>query len=147
MSSEAEIRALLDRRADANRAGDAATLVTLLAKDVVAYMLPSPLRFAGAAARDEAACRAWFDTWDGPVESVLADPDIRVDGDLAVVHGLCRMRGSKRVEGPIDLWFRTTLVLQRRAEGWRIVHEHASVPMAMDGSGRAVIDLTPENAS
>jgi ketosteroid isomerase-like protein len=32
----------------------------------------------------------------------------------------------------------------RRIDGaWKIVHEHASVPFAMDGSFRALVDLKP----
>jgi ketosteroid isomerase-like protein len=54
------------------------------------------------------------------------------------------MRGNKKGQGPVELWFRSTLVLQRGPAGWEIVHEHNSVPMKMDGSGAAALDLKPE---
>ena len=36
-----------------------------------------------------------------------------------------------------------TLALERRPEGWRIVHLHEFVPFHMDGSQRAALDLEP----
>jgi hypothetical protein len=44
----------------------------------------------------------------------------------------------------VALWFRATLAVRRIAGAWRIAHIHTSVPMAMDGSGRALADLTPD---
>lgn len=75
---------------------------------------------------------------------LLRDPQLLIDGDLAVVPGPTRRRGTKRGEGPVDLWSRRTVVLAGRDGSWRIVHEHGSVPMRMDGSGRAALDLTPD---
>jgi ketosteroid isomerase-like protein len=54
------------------------------------------------------------------------------------------MRGTKKgTDFPIDFWMRETLCLQRVAGGWRIVHEHTSVPFYMDGSLRPAFDLQP----
>lgn len=67
-----------------------------------------------------------------------------VDGDLAVAYGFSRLRGGDKIgEGPVELWFRTTLVFARSADGWLVAHEHDSVPMEMDGSGLASVHLTP----
>jgi PhnB protein len=39
---------------------------------------------------------------------------------------------------------RETLVLERREDGWKIVHEHTSVPFYMDATLRPAFDLQPE---
>lgn len=66
-----------------------------------------------------------------------------IDGDLAVAFGLSRMSGIKTDGTKVDSWSRRTIVLRRIGGSWKIIHEHASFPMAMDGSGRAVTDLLP----
>jgi PhnB protein len=53
------------------------------------------------------------------------------------------MQGTKTDGTAVDLWFRGTLVLRRTDGGWKIVHEHESVPFYMDGSFGAAIDLAP----
>jgi len=53
------------------------------------------------------------------------------------------MTGRKTDGNDVDLWYRTTACLRRTSDGWRIAHLHNSVPFAMDGSGRALLDLRP----
>jgi ketosteroid isomerase-like protein len=38
---------------------------------------------------------------------------------------------------------RATLCFVRKGGGWKIVHEHTSVPFHMDGSFQAALDLKP----
>ncbi|MBB4005341.1 YybH family protein [Aurantimonas endophytica] len=137
------IRDLIDARNDAVRAGDTARAMAAMAKDVVTFDLAPPLQLAGAPARDTAGMEEWLATWDGPVSVVMPEPTVVVEGDIAFAHGLSRMRGVKRGEGPIDLWYRSTLCLKRGPDGWSLLHEHHSVPMKMDGSGLAATDLHP----
>ena len=145
-SDEAAIRALIDARNAAVYAGDAERAVAPLSKGVVVYDLQPPLQFAGAAARDADGLAQWLATWDGPVSIELPNPAISIDGDLAFAHGLSRMQG-KTGYGAGELWYRSTLCLKRIAGTWSIVHEHNSVPMKMDGSGLAAVDLRPETGS
>lgn len=146
MDSNAEIDALkqmVDARGTALANANVEAVVEPLAQDAVVYDLQPPLAFVGAAARDADGLHTWLKTWESPPRVELRDPQILLDGDLAVVYGLSRMRGKKIEEGLVDLWFRTTLVCRRSRSGWTIVHEHNSVPMKMDGSGLAAIDLEP----
>ena len=138
-----EVVAVLRRQEQAVARGAAAGVVAAIAEDAVVYDLPPPLEYRGAAARHVEALDDWFATWDAGVTTELSEPTVLVEGDLAVVFGLSRMRGVKRGDGPVDSWNRRTVVLRRSGEGWRIVHEHGSYPMAMDGSGKAVTDLEP----
>jgi ketosteroid isomerase-like protein len=59
------------------------------------------------------------------------------------VHGLLWLAGTKRGGGRNGLWLRTTWALAREGGAWAVVHEHQSVPFAMDGSDRALLDLQP----
>lgn len=144
---EKAIRDLLARRDAAIAAGDAAGAVESIAPGAISYDLPTPLQFVHDRDGAVRGLTAWFDTWDGPVTSVLADPTVLVSGDLAVAYGLAHMTGDKKGQGPQDLWFRETVVLRRDGGTWRIVHAHASVPFHMDGSGRAATDLSPADAA
>ena len=147
MNTNADIEAikgLIAARETAIANADAEAAIEPLARDVVVYDLQPPLAFAGANARDAEELRAWLITWkeSGPrVE--FRESRILVDGDLGVAYGFSRMRGEKIEEGTIELWFRTTLVFKRFEQDWMIVHEHNSVPMKMDGSGLAAVDLKP----
>lgn len=143
MDDRDEILRVLKDQADAVARGDAADVVRHMAADVVSYDLPPPLESRGSDARDEGGLDAWFATWEDGVTVDMPDPQVMIDGDLAVVFGLSRMRGDKKGEGPLDQWSRRTVVLARRDGGWTIVHDHGSFPMAMDGSGRAESGLRP----
>jgi len=143
-SDEQKIRGVLRARQDAITQGDARTALAPLADDVVIYDLPPPLLYEGNEAKSIEALEGWFDTWDGPVTVSVDNPTIMVSGDLAVAYGLLNMRGTKKKEGPLDQWSRSTVVLAKRDGDWRIVHEHNSFPLTMDGSGKAATDLKPE---
>jgi ketosteroid isomerase-like protein len=143
-TDDATIRKLIEAHSAAIRAGDAARALAVLADDAVSYDLAPPLQHRRAAARDRKALEEWLATWDGPVSQEMRDPTIAVDGDLAFAYGLSRMRGKKKGAGPIELWYRVTLCFERIHGAWKVVHEHASVPFLMDGSGKAALDLRPE---
>jgi ketosteroid isomerase-like protein len=138
-----EILTLLRAQEEAIIRGDAAGAVAPLADHLVTYDMPPPLEYRGAGAPMVEGLEQWFATWDGSVSVELSDPTVFVDGDLAVVFGLSRMRGTKKDAGPIDSWNRRTVILRRTGGNWRIVHEHSSYPTRMDGSGQSAMDLKP----
>jgi ketosteroid isomerase-like protein len=41
------------------------------------------------------------------------------------------------------MWTRSTVGLKKINDAWKITHEHNSVPIYMDGSDRAALDLRP----
>jgi len=147
MSKETDIetiRALVAAREAAVASADVEAAIEAFSPDVVVYDLQPPLAFAGAAARDTGALRAWLGTWRAPGPRVeFHESRILVDGDLGIAYGFSRLRGDKIGEGAVELWFRTTLVFARAGDGWTIAHEHNSVPMEMDGSGLAAVHLKP----
>lgn len=143
-SDSAEILAVIRQREAAVAVGDADAVLRVQSEDSVTYDLPPPLEMRGTPPEAREGLNQWFATWHGGVSTRLVDPEMRIEGDLAVVYGLSRMMGRKVAGEEVDLWYRSTVVLRRDGHGWRIVHEHNSVPMAMDGSGKALTDLQPE---
>lgn len=140
---ESRITELLDQFAAALRAKDARAAIACYAHDVVAYDLAPPLRVGDAAMHAPDLLQQWFDTWSSPIVSEGHDLQITVGGDVAYAHGLRHMTGTKKDGQKVDLWFRATAGFRREHGEWKITHVHNSVPFAMDGSGRALLDLKP----
>ena len=142
--SEAEILSVIRAQEDAIARGDACSSFEAMSVDVILFDLPPPLLHQGEQARDVEGTNSWFATWRDGVTVRLSEPQIMIEGDLAVAFGLSRMTGVKTDGTAVDSWSRRTVVLMRIAGCWKIVHDHASFPMAMDGSGRAMTDLLPQ---
>jgi ketosteroid isomerase-like protein len=100
-------------------------------------------RMGPEATHDPGPLEQWFETWESPIVSEPHDLAIEVGGDLACAYGLQHMSGKKKGGEEVDLWFRATACFRREAGRWRITHMHNSVPFAMDGSDKALLDLKP----
>lgn len=142
MSDEEAIRAVIAERVEAMRAKDSARAVAVLAPDVVGFELGPPLRL-GPEQRDPAGLEAWFAGWEGPIEIELRDLTIAVSGDVGYSHSLNRLSGTRTGGAKVGFWMRSTLGFRKVAGAWKIAHGHSSVPFAMDGSYRALLDLEP----
>jgi uncharacterized protein (TIGR02246 family) len=138
-AQKAEIEALFQQLARAHADHDADAIVELYAPDVVIYDLSPPLVRHGM---DRDSVAAWLAGWDGPIRIDPRDVNLSIDGNLAFVSALNRMRGRQGGEDQ-DIWYRTTMCLRKMSGQWRIVCDHSSVPFYMDGSYRAAVDLKP----
>jgi ketosteroid isomerase-like protein len=139
---ERQIRALIDERIAAIKSKDAARAIACLGEDVVAFELAPPLAIPASAARDRAGFQAWLDAF-AEIAVEVRDLQIEVDGTVGFAHALHHLTG-KRLDGrPVSLWMRSTLCFHEEANGWCIAHAHTSVPMKMDGSFLAAVDLRP----
>ena len=143
MNDEAMIHSLLEERAEATRAKDAKAAVKAYAEDVVNFDLAPPLAQRGKEATDPAIAQQRFDTWGGPIGVELKDVSVRVEGDIAFAYGFIHLLGKRTNGERTDAWARSTVCLQRRSGTWKIVHEHTSFPMMMDGSSKAATNLKP----
>jgi ketosteroid isomerase-like protein len=139
LADETAIRALFQRLQDAHAARDAEGILACYASDVRLFGLAPPL---GQRGQQGDELKAWLDSWDEPVRMEEQGSELDIEGDLAVSTGYLRFEGTK-AGADQTLWFRSTSVLRRGPDGWRIIHDHSSVPMAMDGSGRAETGLPP----
>lgn len=118
---------------------DVDALVKLYDERAVVFDMAPPLGRIGI---NRETIKEWFESWDGPI--LLEGRDIKIahEGNLAFVSAFNRMRGSVSGDSR-DIWFRSTLCLRKNENGWKIVHDHTSVPLYMDGSDRAALDLKP----
>ena len=144
MSNETEIRSLLDARARRIHDKDAEGALRFYAEDVINFDLAPPLAYRGQEAINPAELQKWFETWDGPIGVAFDQLEIRVAGNLALAFGFLHLAGRRTDGSDTDVWARITLGLERRSNGWTIVHEHQSFPMRMDGSEKAASDLKPK---
>ena len=140
---EMAVRGVLSNLTRAIRAKDAAGVIESLAEDEVTFDLAPPLKMGPAETHDPAPLEQWFASWQGPIVSESRDLTVEVGGDVAYAFGVQHMTGTKRSGEEVDLWFRATACFRRENGRWLITHMHNSVPFAMDGSDKALLDLRP----
>ncbi|MDQ7804724.1 nuclear transport factor 2 family protein [Amycolatopsis sp. A133] len=142
--SEQQIRELMAAREVAMAARDAETLGSHYVSDVVAFTLAPPLAHRGSEVIDVEARRAWFESFEGPIEYEIRDLEITIGGDIAYSHALNRLATTpKGAPAGFELWFRSTVCFRRENGEWRITHVHDSTPFYMDETLRAAVDLKP----
>jgi PhnB protein len=139
---ETRVRKTIEDWIGAVRAKDAAAAVRLYAPEVLSFDVAPPLQQRGADTLRR-SLEGWFATFRGPVGYELRDLRVVVGGDVAFAHALCHLTGNRTDGERTDVWMRTTVCLRQLGGDWRIVHEHTSVPLYMDGSLRAAVDLKP----
>ena len=138
---QSAIFSLIEGMAKAHHDNDARAFAAAYGADAVIFNLAPPLVHHGV---DIAEKQAWLDSWEGPIVIEAKDFQITVAGDTAFGHGYMRMTGKKKgADQGVSFWMRETVCLERGDGGWRIVHEHASVPFYMDGTLRPAFDLQP----
>jgi ketosteroid isomerase-like protein len=136
---------LLDNLSRAFYMKDSAGVIAQLADDAVTFDLAPPLQLGPQMTHDPRRLDTWFATWEGPIVSEPGERTIVVNDELAHAYGLQRMTGTKTSGEKVELWFRVTACFRRKNGEWRITHMHNSVPFAMDGSDRALLDLKPDH--
>ena len=134
------IEELIQQRAAAVSARDAAAVLANTSVDVVVFDAMVPLRRVG---RDDEAARLgeWLSSFRGPVGYEVRDLEIVAGDDVAFCHYLYRVSGRTAAGTDIDMWLRCTLGLRTTEGEWSIIHEHVSVPL--DASGAADMTAQP----
>jgi uncharacterized protein (TIGR02246 family) len=128
-TAETQIKALIDAWADAVRRHDLPGILAHHAPDIVMFDLPPPLQSRGM---DE-----YEKTWDlffkyhKPSQAFDVE-ELAITAGEDVAFAVVIMRcGSGTVSGPPEengFLFRLTIGLRNIDGGWRITHEHHSVP-------------------
>ncbi|HEV7556767.1 MAG TPA: nuclear transport factor 2 family protein [Kofleriaceae bacterium] len=139
-TSEQAIRKVLDDRTRALRDKDGALAVAGYAKDPTVFGLAPPLVEHGI---DVKSIDGWFAEWTGGIGIELRELTIVVRGYAAFATALERITGTKTDGTKVDYWLRVSFGFVRERATWKIAHVHESVPFAMDGSFRALVDLKP----
>ncbi len=140
-SNDAEIRALLDRWADAIRRKDIDLLMPVYSPDIVYFDVVPPLQIQGAAAARRNFLR-WFDLWESSIGQEIRDLHIAASAELAAAHMLIRASGTLKNGREVGYWVRASVCCRRSSDRWLITHEHVSLPIDFQ-SGSAVMDLLP----
>lgn len=142
--TDTQIRDLMDDYTAALKKGDADWFVSHRTPDIALFSLAPPLKQPTEDALSVDGLRAWFSTFDGPVDFEIRDLEVTESGDLAIAHGLTRMTATPQgSDESFTLWFRTTWAFRNTNGQWLISHEHESTPFYMDGSFTAAMDLEP----
>jgi ketosteroid isomerase-like protein len=139
--AEAEIRELLETRTRALASKDAATLAA--ANDAAVVVFDAVAPFVHRGAETTARKQEWLAAYRTGIGHEIRDLEITADADLAFCHFLVRISGTMLDGAEVGMWVRATSCLRRLKDGWKIVHEHASVPFDAE-TGKAVVtgDLT-----
>jgi ketosteroid isomerase-like protein len=107
-------------------AKDAAALVRHYAPDVVVFDVVPPASFRGVEPYRENWQR-WFDSMKGPLTFEMRDVEVAASGELAYAHSVNRVAVGEQED-----IVRATVCFRKIGGEWRVVHEHASVPLLMD---------------
>lgn len=143
-NDDAQIRRLKDDMTNALRKKDVQGVVSKFADKSVMFILAPPLRFkAGENAPGENGIQEWFDTFEGEIGYEFRELEITSGETVAFCHSLDRISGKRTGGTDTDIWVRETLGLRKIDGEWKIAHQHQSVPVYMDGSNKAAIDLKP----
>lgn len=140
-STETRIRAVMDQRAAAMTARDIERVMALYTTEVVYFDLVPPLFYTGAAAL-RSRFLDWFGRWESPIGQRVDHLQVIAGEDVATAFMLIEASGTLKGGRSVKYWVRTTNGLRLTGNGWRIVHEHVSLPVDMT-TRSAVLDLVP----
>jgi ketosteroid isomerase-like protein len=139
LDDEARIRKVTEARASAIRSKNVQEVLPNFTKDSVGFFFEPPLQQSPL--KEDLV--GWFSTWRGSIGYEIGELKIVVSDNVAFSHSLSRLAGTRTDGENTDLWFRETLCFRKIDDQWLIAHIHESVPMYMDGSLRAAVDLKP----
>ncbi len=140
-----DIERLVQDWSRAVEAKDPERIVANYGPDTVLFDAIPPARTVGARdiGRIWAECMPYF---PDKFRSEHKDLTIHVDGDLAVIHALHHFATEDPGHPAGATWLRVTVCFRRVSGGWRVVHEHVSIPfdpmtikaVFLDANGNAV---------
>jgi len=140
---ERQIRELIDQHLEALRRKDATALISQYTSDTVMFTLAPPLQVTPETSPGRSGVEQWFAAFEGPLGFEMRDLHIAVGDDAGYCHGLLHMTATQKDGSKVDMWYRHTMGLRKLDDGWKIAHQHESVPFYMDGGFKAATDLKP----
>lgn len=141
MSSESQIRQLIDTWLKSVLSRNIDGIVAPYAEDITAFDAVKALQFKGKAAY-RAHWEACMAMCPGPGVFEIHELHIVAAAEVAFAHWLVRC-GPGGEEGQSSAcWMRVSAGYQQHHGQWQVQHEHWSAPFDME-SGKALFDLTP----
>jgi PhnB protein len=143
-STETHLRTLLEERAAAICAKDAARATAAYAANTAMFILTPPLAGkAGDGLPRQSEVADWLASFQGPIQCQCRDLRITAGSEIVSAHQLLHISGTREDSQPADYWIRETLGFSHVGGRWLITRQHQSVPMYLDGSGRPALDSQP----
>lgn len=144
MDDQEAIRKLYNDLTEAQRRKDVDAAIAPFADASVMFLLPPPLSIkTGENAPGAEGIKKWFDSFESEIGLDFTELQIVSGVDVAFLYSLVHLTGKRADKTDTDVWYRETLGLRKINGEWKIVHQHQSVPMYMDGSNKAASDLKP----
>jgi ketosteroid isomerase-like protein len=141
VTTQSDVRALLEHWSEAARTKDIDRLMSLYSPDIVYFDVVPPLQFVGSDAVRKNFLR-WFDGYKGPIGVEVGSSSVVADANTAVAFMLIRASGTLADEREVGHWVRATVCCQRSDLGWVITHEHVSLPIDFT-TGCPAMNLAP----
>jgi ketosteroid isomerase-like protein len=141
-TDEADIRRQIQNLAEAIRALDLETVMSVYKPDIVSFDIEPPLQHRGA----DAKRRNWervFAAYQRPLGYEIRELTVTVSKDVAFALSLNRLSGTLKTGATTTgFWVRATTCFQRVGGHWFIAHDHVSTPLEVT-SGAALLNLEP----
>ncbi|HEX5793577.1 MAG TPA: nuclear transport factor 2 family protein [Rheinheimera sp.] len=136
-----QISDLLANWTRAVRSKDIAAITRLYHADIVAFDAIAQLQFNGIDAYREHWQRC-MEFCSGESMFELHQLKVQANEQLAFSHSLTHCGGTNDKGEMQSCWMRATQCWQHGSDGWKIVHEHYSMPFDME-SGTILSNLAP----
>ncbi|MGJ8593311.1 MAG: YybH family protein [Aquaticitalea sp.] len=138
-----KIKELKNELAQAIRDKNVKKAYNVFSDDCVMFLLAPPLKCG----KDVNSLgvndfKKWFATWKNAIGLETKELLITHENNIAFLHSLEHLTGTRTDGTESDTWYRETLGLKKISGKWKITHRHQSVPFYMD-SGMASTDLKP----
>ena len=128
MSDEAEIRALIERWAEAVHTGDMDGVLAGHADDIVMFDVPPP---EGGVRGIQAYRETWppFFEWQRQGAAFeIVSLKVTAGADVAFAHALLRCGTAEELQRDPDNRLRLTIGFRKEGGRWVVAHEHHSFP-------------------
>jgi ketosteroid isomerase-like protein len=132
MTREEQIREIIERWAEATRAGNKDQEQLNHAPDALIFDALPPLKYDSAADYRQSFDEWWPDTAEDQGLYELQDLQITAGEDVAYAHALVRCGGARPDGSTFEDLVRVTHCLRNTGEGWRVAHSHTSKPIEID---------------
>ncbi|MBZ9613546.1 YybH family protein [Rheinheimera maricola] len=136
-----QITDLLASWANAVRAKDVAAITSIYHVDIIAFDAIAQLQFKGITDYRTHWQRC-MEFCGGESLFELHQLKVQANEQLAFSHSLNHCGGTNDKGEAQQCWIRATQCWQKGKDGWKIVHEHYSVPFDME-TGTTLFNLAP----
>jgi uncharacterized protein (TIGR02246 family) len=123
-----DIRALIERWAEAVHAGDLGTVVAHHAESVVMFDVPPPEEGVRGIDAYRATWPPFFEWQRQGASFEIVELDVTAGDDVAFAWALLRCGTPDELERDPDNRLRLTIGLRKQNGRWTVVHEHHSFP-------------------